>query len=305
MRLHAFALLAVLAPLAHSQPSTPEPFVPEPLKPWVPWVLQGHERELAPPRYDDAKARPAFWPSRLRLDAGATGARFNLEVEVFAETWVPLPGGEGAWPVEARAGAKAVPILERDGAPVVRMPPGRASIEGAIAWNERPARLRIPQSIGLLELKVDGQPVPLPAWDAGGWLWLAAPPASDAPSEKDFLEVELHGALEDGNPLWLRMEVVMSVAGKNREETLGRVLPEGWKIASLESPIPAMVDASGTMRVQARAGRADEPRVPAGAEGQRRPVDHAEIAVVGKDDRLVLFHVTDASRNEAARRQAP
>ncbi|MCX7869702.1 MAG: hypothetical protein N2322_07095, partial [Terrimicrobiaceae bacterium] len=128
-----------------------------------------------------------------------------------------------------------------------------------------------PPRIGLLDLRVDGEAVPQPAWDAQGWLWLGRqPPTAEAEAiERDFLGVELYGALEDGIPLWLRIEAVLSAAGKAREEVIGRVLPEGWKLAAVESPIPVAVDQDGVLKAQVRPGqwrvelsafRLDDPR---------------------------------------------
>lgn len=245
------ALVVAAGAVWAEQPAT----VPDNLKPWIPWVLEGQESRLAPPHYDNAQHRPAYWPSRLDLIVEPEGAQFALEAEVFAETWVLLPGGEGAWPQKVTAAGKLVPVLEREGTPAVRLPAGRVRIEGRFSWRPRPARLKLPPSTGLLHLTLDGQDVLQPAWEPSGWLWLSKPEAPGAEPERDFLSAELFGLIEDGNPLWLRQELVLTIAGKSREENLGRLLPQGWQLASLDSPIPAVVDSEGMLRVQARAGQ--------------------------------------------------
>ena len=67
--------------------------------------------------------------------------------------------------------------------------------------------------------------------------------------------MKLYAALEDGIPLWLRTEIELTVSGKSREEELGTILPEGWKLAAVESPIPVAVDDAGRMKAQVRAGK--------------------------------------------------
>ena len=70
----------------------------------------------------------------------------------------------------------------------------------------------------------------------------------------------------------------MTVSGRSREVELGTVLPEGWRLASVDGPIPVAVDDAGRMKAQVRAGkwtvrvdafRLDDPgeiRYPAGTQ---------------------------------------
>ena len=76
-----------------------------------------------------------------------------------------------------------------------------------------------------------------PAWDAEGNLWLKRDRAAEQ-AEADFLGIKVYAVLEDGIPLWLRTEIELSVSGKNREEQIGSILPEGWKLAAINSPFP-------------------------------------------------------------------
>ncbi|NJK91040.1 MAG: hypothetical protein HC904_03920 [Blastochloris sp.] len=92
-----------------------------------------------------------------------------------------------------------------------------------------------------------------PAWDAEGFVWLKRSRSEEA--DKDFLAVKVHRLLEDGIPLWLRTELELSVAGKSREESLGSILPEGWQLSQVESPLPVAIDEQGRMKVQVRAGK--------------------------------------------------
>ena len=117
-----------------------------------------------------------------------------------------------------------------------------------------PQRIPLPREIGILALTMDGKTVDAPVWDAQGFLWLKRDGSTEE-ADKDFLAVKQYSALEDGIPLWLHTEVELTVSGKSREEELGTVLPEGWKLSRVESPIPVAVDDAGRMKAQVRAGK--------------------------------------------------
>ena len=110
--------------------------------------------------------------------------------------------------------------------------------------------------------------------------------ASTETAERNFMGVKLFSVLEDGIPLWWRQEVELTVAGKSREEDLGILLPEGWRLAAIQSPIPVSVDDSGHAKAQVRAGtwtfrvdafRWDNPREIQFAGGTRRAAAHAPV----------------------------
>lgn len=228
--------------------------IPEPLKAWEAWATWDDEHRACPTPWQDAKKHFCFWPSRLALAVEKAGARFDLGVTVFHETWVPLPGGADVWPVEVKANGAAVAVVEHGGVPAVQLAAGTYQLAGAYRWSDFPQRMPLPPELGILALTLDGQPVDAPAWDAQGFLWLKRDGSSEE-ADKDFLNVKVYAALEDGIPLWLRTEIELIVSGKSREEDLGTILPEGWKLASVESAIPVAVDDAGKMKAQVRAGK--------------------------------------------------
>jgi hypothetical protein len=250
------AALAALSSFAFAAPPAEgkEKAIPEPLRAWEAWATWGEEHRDCPTPYSDPKKHLCFWPSRLALQVDRAGARFDLGVAVFHETWVPLPGGPDAWPFEVKANGAAVAVVEHGGAPAVKLPAGTVRLEGVYRWSDFPQRIALPRELGILALTLDGKAVDAPAWDAQGFLWLKRDGSSEE-ADKDFLGVKIYAALEDGIPLWLRTEVELIVSGKSREEDLGTVLPEGWKLASVESPIPVAVDDAGRMKAQVRAGK--------------------------------------------------
>lgn len=228
--------------------------IPPVLQPWETWATWNDLHRNCPTPYSDPKVHRCFWPGRLGLQVNETNAQFELTVSVFHPTWVPLPGSSEAWPQTVLANGVAVAVLEREGVPSVRLESGVTRLEGSFRWPQMPQNLRVPSTIGVLSLTLSGQAVETPAWDAQGLLWFRREGAAEA-REKDFLAVKLAAALEDGIPLWWHQEIELTVSGRSREEDLGVLLPEGWRLASVEGPLPVAVDAAGRFKIQARAGK--------------------------------------------------
>lgn len=252
----AWVLWSVHAGEAVSVANKPPSWVPESLREWIPWVLHGREDWVAPPRWDDYAQRRSVWPGAFVLEAGPAEARFVLEVQVFAEAWVQLPGEPAFWPQDVKVNGQAWPVIARSDRPAVRLGPGQWRLEGRIPWSSLPARLRVPTDPGVVQLHVMGETVPVPAWDAEGWLWFRRPPEAPAglnEPQANYVAADWFGMFEDGNPQWLRVEVQLSVAGQVREEKLGDVLPEGWQLAAVRSPIPVLVE-QGRLRAHVRPG---------------------------------------------------
>jgi len=228
--------------------------IPEPLRAWEGWALWGQDFRNCPRPYNAANKPVCIWPARMAIDAGGSGARFDYSVEVFSESWVPLPGGGDQWPQNVKAGGTPAPVVEHGSGPAVKLPAGTHRLEGDFFWTKIPQKIAVPVSVGIISLTLEGKVIGNPVWDASGHLWLERDSASGE-ADKDFLSVKLFAALEDGIPLWLRGEAELIVSGKSREEDLGAVLPEGWKLASLESQIPVAVDEDGRMKAQVRPGK--------------------------------------------------
>ena len=253
-RLSLLCVLAMSAAPAHSAPDAKAKAIPDPLKPWETWATWDVKNRDCPTPYMDSKKPISFWPSRLALQVDKASGRFELGVTVFSETWLPLPGGKEVWPVEVKADGALIPVLDRKGRPSVHLQAGTYRIEGGYRWNEIPQRLSLPCEIGILTLALEGKEVESPVWDAQGFLWLKRD-ASTEETDKDFLAVKAYALVEDGIPLWLHTEVEIIVSGKSREEDIGSILPDGWKLAAVESPLPVAVDDAGRMKAQVRAGK--------------------------------------------------
>jgi hypothetical protein len=228
---------------------------PDALKAWQGWALWGLADTKSPTPYNDQKNHLSFWPSRLGVTVGKDSGSFDVTVAVFAPAWVPLPGGGEAWPLSVNLDGKVVPVVEHERKPSLYLQPGTHRIEGKFLWDTLPQRLSIPREIGLLDLRIEGKPMEIPLWDADGDLWLKRDGTAHQ-GEKDFLSTNLYTLLEDGAPLILRTRVELVVSGKSREEEIGNVLPEGWKVFSVAgNGIPVAVDEGGRFKAQVRPGK--------------------------------------------------
>lgn len=229
------------------------PPIPEPLKPWQDWVTWGDQHRNCPTVFNDAERHICFWPTRLTVNADAQQATWQLDVTTFAETWVPLPGGEANWPQRVRLANEPLAVIQREGVPHVRLVAGTHQVVGEFRWDTMPEKVAIPQEIGVVSLSLLGKPVPLPNWDAQGDLWLQRVRAEV--TDKDFLGVQVYRVIEDGIPVWLRSRIELTVSGKSREEDLGSILPANWTLSLVDSPLPVAIDEAGRMKVQVRAGK--------------------------------------------------
>ncbi len=227
--------------------------IPDQLKTWEDWATWDDQDRAAPTPYQDATKHLSVWPSVLNLRVDQAAGQFDLTLTIFHDSWATLPGDLEVWPLEVKANGTPVPVVEHDGKPSVHLGTGAYHLTGGYRWDEMPQRIVIPQEIGVLSLNVEGKNIDAPTWDADGFLWLKRDRAEA--TDKDFLGIKIYRMIEDGIPMWLHTQVELSVAGKSREEDLRSILPEGWQLAMVDSPIPVAIDENGHMKAQVRAGK--------------------------------------------------
>jgi hypothetical protein len=216
-------------------------------------VLHGHEQQTCPmlATPGDGDERECVWPGRLALDADKSGAHFQFQIHVDAESWVTLPGSRDAWPQNVRTGNAPAVVLDHNGAPALRLAAGDYAVQGDLVWNERPARLQLPSSIALVDLKVDGATIPQPERDGDS---ITLGPVTEHQRQADSLSLRVFRRLADGVPPTLATTIRLNVAGSAREQLLGPVLPQGFVATALDGDLPARLDPDGRLRVQLRPG---------------------------------------------------
>ncbi len=243
----------LLAPsLSAQDPDSELNRVPESLREWVPWVLWDDVPRSVPSLYSDSAQRIPVWPSRLSLNANRDGGKWKVQVRMFSDGWLPLPGDAEHWPTDVLVNDAPTVVVEHRGVPSMFLTQGEYRLTGHLPWSELPQRLALPKAYGLLELTVADQPVPFPTWDTDGWLWLQR--SSAAETESNQLTLNVYRVIEDGLPIWLRTQIDLTVSGKTREEVIGYVLPEQWQLSFVSSPIPVAIDESGQLKAQLRPG---------------------------------------------------
>ncbi|HWU77943.1 MAG TPA: hypothetical protein VN043_15700 [Rhodanobacter sp.] len=229
--------------------------IPPPLRDWQGWVLHDMPRHGCPflaSQTPDSNSRYCAWPGRLTLDADRDGGRFSLDVHVDASSWVALPGDHRYWPQQVSVGKQPATVLLQQGEPMVWLTPGDYSIQGQLPWASRPANLRVPDTIGLVSLSVDGTVVNRVERD-GRQLTLGE--AASAQRVADALSLRVYRRLGDGLPATLETQLQLDVTGSAREQVLGPVLPAGFVATALNGGLPARLEGDGHLRVQLRPGR--------------------------------------------------
>jgi hypothetical protein len=232
-------------------------FVPAELQGWQDWVLHGQEHRDCPFYFNTGGAdRGNFvcaWPGLLDVAVDADNGRFTQQWTVYVEeAWLPLPGNAEYWPHQVTANGRAVTVVDRNGTPSVWLEPGSYSLAGTFEWDERPGVLRIPEQSGLIALTVSGARVEQPERNASG-LFLGE--RQRETKARDSVSAEVYRLVTDLIPTSLTTVLRVDVAGGVREELFGPILPDGFIPVSMQSELPARLEADGKLRIQVRPGR--------------------------------------------------
>ena len=249
------------------------------------------------------------WPDRLALDLNATGGRFTQRWQVFAESWIALPGDLEHWPSGVTLNNVAAAVVARAGQPQVRVGEGSFNLSGHFSWNRAPESLHIPAQAGIVALNVDGQAIARIERQNDA-LWLGK--HRDAQTLQQ-IDVQVYRLLSDAVPADLTTRLRLQVGGEAREEQLSRLLPDGFVLMSLESALPARIEPDGTLRVQVRAGSWEinvHARAPSAAGKIAIPAAHGlwskqEIWSFQADDRLRVAAVEGSEGIDPAQANVP
>jgi hypothetical protein len=310
MRLFARLLLGLSFPLAAAHAAVD---VPAPLEAWRGWVMHEQEYRACPLISGHAGAEAddfmCAWPGVLTLAADDKGASIVQRWRVDAESWVRLPGDDEHWPQQVTIDGQPAAVVDNEG-PAVRLAAGNHELRARIPWSERPQTLRIPESIGLVALSVDGKPV-APVQRDGDDLTLGR--AAITAPEADSLQLRVYRQLADDIPAILTTRIDIAVSGHAREEIVGPVLPKGFAPLALVSEWPARVDADGRLHVRVQPGsdtvtliaRADAPLTEVVAQVPPEPWPAQEIWSYATAPQLRVTVASGALSVDPAQAQVP
>ncbi|HEX9473541.1 MAG TPA: hypothetical protein VF931_05095, partial [Steroidobacteraceae bacterium] len=230
-------------------------FVPADLEPWRRWALHGAEQHQCPVLMHEGKASEqdfrCAWPQALNLTVDERGGNFTQHWEVFAESWVALPGESEYWPTEVRANGIAVPVVMRDNVPQLQLAAGVYQISGAFSWKRRPAQLPVPEQSGVIFLNVNGAAIHALSRTANA----VSLGAQATPAAANALDLKIYRMLEDEIPARLTTRLQLEVAGDAREARFSSPLPSGFIPMALSGELPARLDGDGSLRLLLRPGR--------------------------------------------------
>lgn len=228
--------------------------VPSTLEDWRGWALDGQEYRRCPlVTGNDASGVSSFrcvWPERLSLSLDARGGTFAQGWQVYAESWVRLPGNAEHWPQGVRVNGAPGAVVARDGVPMLLLAAGHYEARGVFTWSARPEALEVDSRTALIDLRIDGRSVAQPERPSGA-VWLGKRRSAEQPER---MEVQVYRLLKDQVPAQLTTLIRLQVGGEAREEMLARALPSDFTPVALESALPARVESDGTVRVQVRPG---------------------------------------------------
>ncbi len=244
-------LVAGFFTIAASADPLPESEVPVPLKPWIGWVLHGHEDRGCPQPAEDGGERPCAWPSRLQLDLADNGGRFQLDAHTFAQSWIELPGEGPAWPQDASVDGRPTPVIEHNGDPALRVDAGTHRIQGRFDWSHMPESLRVPPATGVIVLKVNGALRGTPQRDSRSHVWFGR---AKAAATTDTVQIRAFRLIDDGIPMQVTTHLEIAASGNVRDETIGPLLPSGFKPLRIDGTLPARLDDDGKLHLQLRPG---------------------------------------------------
>lgn len=224
-----------------------------PMEKWESWVLEDRHQHHCPWVMAKGNDKACIWPGKLALKVDDKGGTFNYDVDVYEKTaFIALPGNADHWPSSVIVNGKPAPIVERKKLPHIAISTGQHKVFGNFKWSKRPGQLAIPQDAAIISLLVDGESRVVDR--RNGQLIFSSKSDSTQQKANDSLSLEVFRLLSDGVPVTMATHITLSVSGKAREVTFGSVMLAGTEVLDIRSPVPARIEADGTMRVQVTPG---------------------------------------------------
>jgi hypothetical protein len=230
--------------------------IPEQLKPWTAWVLQHEESYGCPFFFNNFQQKHCAWSGQLSLALQAKQGDFKVVWSVFNDSWVALPGDRKHWPQNVTINNQPAVVNEQKGRPAVFLSPGEFTISGQFFWDRIPDNLTIPETTGLLNLSIADNQILFPSVKRGS-LWLKDNESAHkkTQNEQNKLDIQVFRKVLDDVPMQLMTFIELEVSGDQREVSLPHALLKDFIPVALNSPLPARLEADGSLLLQVRPGR--------------------------------------------------
>ncbi|VAW65269.1 hypothetical protein MNBD_GAMMA11-333 [hydrothermal vent metagenome] len=283
--------------------------IPEDLKQWEPWVLKDAPTTRCPVTYNSNEHFCAY-PDTLSIEMNAQSGYFKQAWNVYARSWITLPGNNEVWPENVRINQKAIPVVNRNNRPAIELQKGHYTINGGFNWQKRPKSLAIPDETGLIKLRIDNKIVNLPDF-RNGRLWLKTTDIKTHQNNK--LSLQIYRKITDSIPLRITTRLNLDVSGQQREITLEGALLNGFMADSIDSKLPAQIDKKGRLKLQIRPGQwhinisSFNPQLLRNITlpAHKKPWPETEIWVLEQQPHLRLIKVIDKNSIDPDQTQLP
>lgn len=252
-RLSSFGLLMVWLLTSPSATAIQKQQLPEILKPWADWALGDDSQVDCPFAFADFQQKRCSWPGSLKLNLHRQGGHFSGEWQLYRDDWLTLPGDQEHWPQQVNVNRLPAIVVEHDGKPAIRLPAGHYQINGNFIWSSMPENLALADDSGLIQLVIDDQDIAMPRIEQGA-LWLAPATNIDPQNQQNSLDLQVFRQIVDSIPLQVVTQLELDVSGAARQISLPLALLPQFTPTSLESPLPARLEADGRLSLQIRPG---------------------------------------------------
>lgn len=224
--------------------------IPSDLKTWEAWVLKDLPSEQCPVIYNN-NIKFCAYPDLLSIDMKKKSGKFHQVWNVYAESWVNLPGDNVNWPKNVKVNGVSQAVISRNKVPSMRLQKGHYSISGDFNWQQQPKSLSIPQETGLIKLSINNKNIALPDFREGK-LWLKS--TNTKSHQNNYLDIQVFRKINDTIPLRVITQIKLNVAGQQREVMLDGSLLPNFKASAINSRLPAQIDSKGRLKIQLRPG---------------------------------------------------
>lgn len=229
--------------------------IPSVLQDWKEWVLEKHTDYPCPILFNNAE-KQCVWPGELHIQVDQNSGKFLQSLEVFADSWVKLPGNKDYWPMDVinLSNNQDISVRDNSGVPEVFLSAGKYQLQGEWKWTNMPRTLQIPASTGIVSLSIDGKIISTPFLENQTQLLLNATNREQQIAHQDSVQLRVFRKLTDDVPLLMLMRIELDISGKERELHLGQALLDDFRLTQFNTNLPARIEKDGSLRVQAKTG---------------------------------------------------